>query len=103
MAQAQIRLLQPLGNQGTIPVQPGIGTLIAYTNDALNWLFDVALGLTVLLIVVSGIQIMFSAGSNGIFGSLDEARSRITWAIIGLMVLFFSGLILQVLNDTFYV
>lgn len=53
----------------------------------------------VLIIVISGIQIMF-AGSAG---DLAEPKKRIMQVLFGLVVLFLSGLILYTINPTFFV
>jgi len=52
----------------------------------------------VLIIVFSGIQISMSAG-----GEITEAKNRIVKSIVGLVILFLSGLILYTINPTFFV
>lgn len=53
----------------------------------------------VLVIVISGFQLMMGEKS----GDLEGAKSRISKALIGLVVLFLSGLILYTINPTFFV
>ncbi|MFC1600293.1 pilin [Patescibacteria group bacterium] len=55
--------------------------------------------IAVLVIVISGMQIMVSGSS----GNIDEAKGRIFKALFGLVVLFLSGLILYTINPTYFV
>lgn len=103
IAYADIELLQPLGSQTSIPISPGLGTLLAYVNDALDWVFDIALGVSVFWIVVAGFMIMISGGSGRFSGYKEEGVKHMTWAITGLIILLFSGLIMRLLNSVFYV
>lgn len=53
----------------------------------------------VLTIVISGVEIM----AKGASGSIDEPKNRISQALLGLVILFLSGLILYTINPTFFV
>jgi hypothetical protein len=53
----------------------------------------------VLTMVISGLEIMSSSDSS----KMEAAKGRIMQALVGLVVLFLSGLILYTINPTFFV
>lgn len=86
-----------------ISVNPGVPTggldklaEIIQTAIALSFFFAIVVALFVLLL--SGFQWMFSGGDKQ---KLQQARSRITYAIVGLALVFLSLLIIQFLGDFF--
>lgn len=92
-------LLQPLGSNTSFSPMPGIQIFFAYFNDIWPWVLGVAGGVAVLQALVGGIQIMM-AGSPEKAG---EGKSRLYWALGGMLVVAFSGLILTILNNLFFV
>ncbi len=58
------------------------------------------IGISVLFVVVGGIQMTTSAGDETKF---TEGRSRITKAIAGIILWFTASLILYTINPTFFV
>lgn len=99
--QSTIPILQSLSPSGssTVTVGSTVDTLpvVVYFKDAIVWIQITAAGFCVLWIVISGIQIMVSGGSN-----TEGAKDHLKWGLIGLIMLFFMGFILQTLNSQFY-
>jgi len=75
-----------------------LSILNSYVNSVFPWMIGVAAGLTVLMIIVGGFQIMLSGGGE----KQREGKDRIFAAIGGLLILFFSAAILMVLNSYYY-
>jgi amino acid transporter len=73
-------------------------SLNAYMNPIFPWALAVAAGLTVLMIILGGFQIMLSGGGE----KQREGKDRIIAALIGLLILLFSAAILAVLNEHYY-
>lgn len=95
-----INLLQPLDGSPSkeLPSEPGIGILFTYFNYAWPWVIGSAAGIGVLQALVGGIQIMLSGGKAG----KDEGKTRLQWALAGLLMVGLAGLILETLNPLFY-
>ncbi|PJC36646.1 hypothetical protein CO046_04490 [Candidatus Peregrinibacteria bacterium CG_4_9_14_0_2_um_filter_53_11] len=70
-----------------------------YVSALYRWAASVVGIISVLVIVVSGIQISMAGGDTG---KVDEAKTRIMQSLIGIIILFLSGIILYVINPTFY-
>ena len=75
------------------------GALNAYLNPMLTWIIGVSAGLSVLMIIIGGLQIILSDGDQGKIG---EGKTRILCAIFGLLFLVLSASILNLLNAYFY-
>lgn len=71
-----------------------------YFRSAWPWVLGSASGIAVLQALYGGILIMLSGSDSGKRG---EGKEKILWAIAGLLMIGFSGLILSILNPTFYV
>jgi len=95
-----VPLLQPLGGATSITIGPGYYTFLNYFNDAVGWIFQVAVGFTVVWVLIGGFLYMTSGNNQSQRGA---AISRMTWAIGGLLILLFAGFILRTLNNIFYV
>jgi hypothetical protein len=98
--QGSVPLLQSLGDLSSVSIQPGYQTFLNYFNDAVGWIFEVAVGFTVLWVLIGGFMYMTSGNNQSRRG---DAISRITWAIGGLFMLLFAGFILRSLNNIFFV
>ncbi len=77
----------------------GVDLLNQYVRMIYLWSVSVIGIISVLIIVVSGIEMMITGSS----GSIDEAKGRIVKSLLGLVILFLSGLILYTINPTFFV
>lgn len=93
-------LLEPLlGDNGpkSIPASETmkLGALKYYVNQVGVWkiLFSLSAAIAVLQGIVAGFQIAYGGQS-----SLDQAKSRFMWAVIGLLMLMLSGVILNFIN-----
>lgn len=82
-----------------IQADGGLDLLNQYVRMIYLWSAGVIGIIAVLIIVVSGIEMMITGSS----GSIDEAKSRIVKSLLGLVILFLSGLILYTINPTFFV
>ncbi|MBI5155761.1 hypothetical protein HZA45_00650, partial [Candidatus Peregrinibacteria bacterium] len=76
----------------------GLGPLFYYFNLTFPWLLGIAAGVSILQAIAGGIQIMMSGGSE----QKSAGESRLTWALIGLVLVGLTGFILRVLNPIFY-
>lgn len=93
-----LTLLQTLGVKDQLDASPGLGMFFAYFNDAWPWLIGVAGGIAVLQALVGGIQIMMSGSGE----KAAEGKTRLLWALAGMLLAAFSGFVLRLLNNLFY-
>ena len=70
-----------------------------YLQPMMGWGAGIAAGLAVLMIVVGGLQMMFSGGSPE---GMSSGKQRIISAIFGLIFIVFSAALLNFLNAYFY-
>lgn len=97
-----LKLLEPLpGGITEIPVDLSnpFGMINIYLNPMLTWGIGIAAGLAILMIIVGGLQMMFSGGSPE---GMSSGRQRVIGAIFGLVFLVFSAAILNLLNAYYY-
>ncbi|MDD3897034.1 MAG: hypothetical protein PHU04_04350 [Candidatus Peribacteraceae bacterium] len=95
----QIQLLEPISGGEMLNVEPGIGTWLAYFESAYAWIYEVAVGICIIWMLIGGIQVMTSSDQA------DKRQSGITKmkaSITGLIVFIFAGPILRFLNDMFF-
>jgi hypothetical protein len=95
---ASICLLQSLW--GATEMAPTGMPLIDFMTRSLPWIQEVAVGFTILWIVIGGIMIMVSGNNTELRG---RGKKHATWAIMGLLMLFTLGFILELLNSLFFV
>jgi hypothetical protein len=79
--------------------QSGTGLLKTYIAILYRWAAGIVGIISVLVIVISGIQISADQGSGEAVGS---AKNRIMQSLAGLVILFLSALILYTINPTFF-
>lgn len=77
----------------------GSGLLANYIGALYKWAAGIVGIVAVLIMVASGIQISAAGGDSA---KLDSAKNRILQSIVGLAILFLSGLILYTINPTFF-
>ncbi|MFC1810221.1 hypothetical protein ACFLZH_01865, partial [Patescibacteria group bacterium] len=82
-----------------IEASSGTNLLNQYVKMIYLWAAGTIGIVAVLTIVISGVEIM----AKGASGSIDEPKNRISQALLGLVILFLSGLILYTINPTFFV
>lgn len=75
----------------------GIDIFSQYVKLLYTWAAGIVGIVAVFTIVYNGIAISMSAG-----GEITEAKNRIMQSIVGLVILFLSGLILYTINPTFF-
>lgn len=73
--------------------------LSKYAGMIYKWLAGFVGILSVLLLIAGGIQISIAGGAQS---QLDSGKNRIIAALVGLALLFLSGLILYTINPTFF-
>lgn len=100
---AQVRsgvpLIQPLDDT-TPSLSSSPNIFLDYFNVSVGWLFKVAVGFAVMWVLIGGVMYMTSGNNQG---QRSSAISKMTWAIIGLLILLFAGVILRTLNSIFFV
>lgn len=77
----------------------GVELFAKYVGAIYRWLATIVGIVSVLIIVVSGIQISMAGGDTG---GIDKAKNRIMQSLLGLAILFLSGLILYTINPGFF-
>lgn len=77
----------------------GTVAIYGYIGDIYKWGASIVGVIAVTVIIISGIQISAAGGDPEAVGS---AKKRIIQSIIGIIVLFISGLILNTINPTFF-
>lgn len=94
-------LIEPLGPNAVVPAAwtANLSALFFYMNEVWPWLIGVAAGIGVLQVLVAGVQIMFSGSSE----KASEGKTRLFWAVAGIMMAAFAGFIFHLLNDIFYI
>lgn len=93
-----ILLLQPLDDETkNLNVSPEpLQVFFDYFNMSWPWLLGVASGIAVLQAIYGGVLIMLSGGD------IDEGKTKIQWALGGMVMIALAGFILRFLNPTFY-
>ncbi len=95
-----IRLLQPPDDATyTLEAEPGLGTFFTYFNLIWPWIIGCAAGIAVLQCLIGGMQMMMSGGDSG---KREEGKTKLMWAIAGLLLIGLSGVILETINPLFY-
>lgn len=96
-----LNLLQPLDDSTTsLAPEPGIDIFFTYFNLSWPLIVGSAAGVGILQALYGGIQIMLSGSDTG---RLEEGKSRLLWALAGLLMIGLSGMILETLNPVFFV
>lgn len=92
--QTSINLLKPIGSSSTIAITPGFGTFGAYFADSATFIMEIAMGVCLIWVTVSGFMIMSGNGDLN-----RQGKTHIVWAIGGVLLLAMSSLILKTLNS----
>jgi len=106
LAQMKVPSNDPEGGTVAITAPTGISSNLtstsdvafrAFTKTAFDWIFYVAIILAVLFIMWSGIQWTTSGGD---VARLEAAKRRLTFAIIGLVIVLMAFVIVRVVITT---
>lgn len=93
-------LLQPLDDATPyLEPQPDIAIFFTYFNTAWPWVLGVAAGIGVLQALVGGVEMMLSGTDTGM---REGGKTKIMWALAGLLMVGLAGFILRSLNPLFY-
>ncbi len=100
---ANLPLLQPLddstGFLTTNNANDAMEAFINYFNLSWPWVIGTAAGIAVLQALVGGVQIMMSGADSG---ARSEGKSRLMWALAGLLMIGLSGMFLEILNPLYF-
>lgn len=103
MCDHPIWLLQPLNDDPLTPISPTTGQPFQAFNDYFErswyWIIGSAAGIAVLWAIFAGIEIMLSGGGT----MRDKGKEHLLSALAGLLLIGLAGMILQILNPTYYV
>lgn len=94
-----IKLLEGINGTNTLAPQAGLGTFFQYVALLYPWVLGTAAGITLLYGLIGGVTIMMSGGDSG---KEEEGKNKLRQAIMGLLLVIFSGVILNFLNPTFF-
>lgn len=73
----------------------GSGDTIGTTTSLWGWAVGMGIGFAILNAIIGGFQIM---ASNGDQGKMAAGKDRFMWAVFGLILLMFAGVILEFIN-----
>ena len=94
-----IILLAPISGQTSVPTTVSELPIFTYLKGIGKWLATVVVGICVIWVLIAGFEIMLSGANSGL---KDKGVSHMKWALIGLCIASFSGLILKLLNNMFF-
>ena len=95
-----IKLFEPIDGQKCMPVGNGpLGSFYTYFNLLYPWLVGVSAGVAILWGVMGGAEMILNAGEQGKY---EEGKQKLINSMIGLLIIIFSGMILNFLNPVFY-
>lgn len=77
----------------------GSSALAGYINVMYRWAASIVGIIAVTVIIISAIQISLAGGEST---GIDEAKKRIMQSLLGIAILFLSGLILNFINPNFF-
>lgn len=77
----------------------GSSALAGYVNVIYRWAASIVGIIAVTVIIISAIQISIAGGEST---GIDEAKKRIMQSLLGIAILFLSGLILNFINPNFF-
>jgi hypothetical protein len=99
MPNRDMPLLQPLDDSTySLAPAPGIFIFFNYFNLMWPWVLGSAAGIGLLQALIGGIQIMISGSSS----ASEAGKTRIMWAMAGLLMVGLAGFILRSINPVFY-
>ena len=95
-----IKLLEPINGLGCMPVGSGpLGSFYAYFGVLYPWIVGTSAGMAILWGVIGGAEMILNAGEQGKY---EEGKQKLMNSMIGLLIIIFSGMILNFLNPSFY-
>ena len=97
-AKGNIKLIEPLTGQPQ-EIEANGNALFRYIETGLGYFQEIAVGITILWLLVGGMMIMVSGNNNSL---REQGKQHATWAIGGLLMLFLLGFILELLNSSFF-
>lgn len=96
----QVKLQEPLSGQSAyVSAYNGVDLINQYISMIYMWMASIVGILAVLMIVVSGIQIIFGGASPEM---VSDAKNRVTQSLLSLVLLFATAMILRTVNPNFF-
>jgi len=96
----QVKLQEPLSGQSAyVSASNGVDLINQYISMIYMWMASIVGIIAVLMIVVSGIQIIFGGASPEL---VSDAKNRVTQALLSLVLLFATAMILRTVNPNFF-
>ena len=96
----QVKLQEPLSGQSAyVSAANGVDLINQYISMIYMWMASIVGIIAVLMIVVSGIQIIFGGASPEL---VSDAKNRITQSLLSLVLLFATAMILRTVNPNFF-
>ena len=92
-----VPLIQPLDGSTTKLSSTGFSIIIDYFNISWPWIIGLAGGISVLQVLIGGAEMMMSVGQ-----SREDGKSRLQWAIAGMLMVALAGTILNLINPSFF-
>lgn len=96
----EVKLQEPLSGQAsTLTAMNGVDLINQYIKMIYLWMASIVGIIAVLMIVVSGIQIIFGGASPEL---VSDAKTRVLQSLLSLILLFTTALILKTVNPGFF-
>lgn len=96
---ATVTLIEPLCGQSTISGNGAWDLMLSYFNCAVIWLYDIAIGVSVLWTLIGGICIIISGDNSSLY---ERGKNYMIGSISGLLMLIFAPVILRFVNSGFF-
>jgi len=96
----QVKLQEPLSGQSAyISASNGVDLINQYISMIYMWMASIVGIIAVLMIVVSGVQIIFGGASPEL---VSDAKNRVMQSLLSLVLLFATAMILRTVNPNFF-
>lgn len=96
----QVKLQEPLrGKSAYLSAANGVDLINQYISMIYMWMASIVGIIAVLMLVFSGIQIIFAGASTEL---ISDAKNRVFQSLLSLVLLFATALILRTINPNFF-
>ncbi|PIP65219.1 hypothetical protein COU77_04130 [Candidatus Peregrinibacteria bacterium CG10_big_fil_rev_8_21_14_0_10_49_16] len=87
------------GGTTTIPGGTGVQVIIRYVEALWPWFIAFGVGIVIIRMIMAGYEIMFSGGNPGL---RQQGVQHILYSIVGLIMLIFAAVLLNMINPNAY-
>jgi hypothetical protein len=96
----QVKLQEPLSGQSAyVSASNGVDLINQYISMIYMWMASIVGIIAVLMLVISGIQIIFGGASPEL---VSDAKNRVFQSLLSLVLLFATAMILRTVNPNFF-